>query len=63
MDKGKHGGAREGAGGKKPRIENKRESITVRLPPDLTIWLNEFGRNKGRIIERALRELRDRERA
>jgi uncharacterized protein (DUF4415 family) len=52
-----HGGARPGAGGKKPKLEGgKRETVTVRLPPDLIAWLEKFGREKGRLIEAALRK-------
>ena len=57
MSKG-HGGAREGAGRPLGKKDSKRESITIRLPPDLTIWLRSFGRQKGRIVEQALRQYR-----
>ena len=57
MNKG-HGGAREGAGRPAVKTSDKRESITIRLPPDLTSWLGSFGRQKGRIVEQALRQYR-----
>ena len=57
MSKG-HGGAREGAGRPVCKKESKRESITIRLPPDLTSWLGGFGRRKGRMVEQALRYYR-----
>lgn len=40
--------------GRKPE-PNKRQSITVRLPPDLIAWLGQFGRKRGEKIEEALR--------
>lgn len=40
--------------GRRPE-PNKRQSITVRLPPDLIAWLEQFGRKKGETIEAALR--------
>lgn len=46
--------------GRKPE-PNKRQSITVRLPPDVVAWLGQFGRKKGEQIEAALR--REMERA
>ncbi len=57
----KHGGAREGAGRPEGTTKpDKRESITIRLPPDLTDWLEVFGRGKGRVVEQALREFQER---
>jgi len=49
------GGKREGAGGGKPKLpaEEKRVSLTVRLPPALVEKLRKTGR-AGRIIEDAL---------
>jgi uncharacterized protein (DUF4415 family) len=57
----KHGGAREGSGRPQGKTKfDKRQPVTVRLPPDLIDWLEKFGRGKGRIIENALREFRER---
>ena len=52
------GGARKGAGRPLVKTDSKRESITIRLPPDLISWLGSFGRQKGRMVEQALRYYR-----
>lgn len=54
------GGARPGAGRPKgSTIPDKRQPVTVRLPPDLIEWLAKFGNKRGRLIEKALRHYRD----
>jgi hypothetical protein len=51
MNKPKHGGSREGAGRKKSN--DKKQSVSVRLPPDIIERLKKC--NKSQEIERALR--------
>jgi len=53
--KSSHGGTRDGAGRKKMDDTEKRQTIQVRLPPDLIERLEKFDRQKGRIVEQALR--------
>ena len=52
------GGTREGAGRPAGTTKtNNRQSITIRLPPDLIDQLNTLSRNmKGKFIEQAIRE-------
>jgi len=49
------GGTRKGSGGKKPKLpkDEKRITLSVRLPPALVEKLRDTGR-AGRIIEDAL---------
>lgn len=46
------GGKRPGAG--RPRAENKRVAVTVRLPPDLVDWLRAQPDSQSEVIRRAL---------
>lgn len=54
--KGRSGGARPGAGNKKIRVAGR---ITYRPEPDLQEWLNSQPEKKNRIINRAVRMLKD----
>lgn len=48
-----YGGRRPGAGRKK--LPNKKQSLTVRLPPWMIAWLRAQPDSSGVLIERALR--------
>ncbi|NOV29185.1 ribbon-helix-helix domain-containing protein [Methylomonas sp. ZR1] len=53
----KRGGNREGAGRKVGTTKpTAKQSLTIRLPPDLLKALDEFGRGKNRFIECAIRQ-------
>jgi uncharacterized protein (DUF4415 family) len=55
VTKSKRGGARAGAGRHKLAPDAKKQTITVRLSPDLMDWLDTFGRGRVAEIEKALR--------
>jgi len=49
------GGARKGAG--RPagsKKQNNRVSLTVRIPPSMSVWLEKQHMSKSRIVEKAV---------
>jgi len=47
----------------RPAVKNKRESITVRLKPEIRAWLKEQNTGAGAIIEELVQEQIDRDNA
>jgi hypothetical protein len=47
----------------RPSVENKRESFTVRLKPEIRAWLKEQNTGAGAIIEELVQEQMDRDNA
>jgi len=40
----------------RPKVLNKRESVTVRLKPELKEWLNSHNTSAGKVIELLIKE-------
>lgn len=49
---------RPGPGRPKLEADEKRQSLTIRLPPDLIAWLEPYGRGRSALVERAIRMLK-----
>lgn len=53
----KHGGIRQGAG--RPKVAQPKQSVSVRLHPEVLAWIDNQAENRAEVIERLVRAQKD----
>ncbi|MCF2947127.1 hypothetical protein L0668_03345 [Paraglaciecola aquimarina] len=53
----KHGGNRQGAG--RPKIAQPKQSISLRLHPEVIAWIDSQPENRAQVIEKLVRSRKD----
>ncbi|MGJ8679069.1 hypothetical protein [Paraglaciecola sp.] len=53
----KHGGQRQGAG--RPKIAQPKQSISLRLHPEVIAWIDSQPDNRAEVIEKLVRAQKD----
>lgn len=53
----KHGGTRRGAG--RPKIAQPKQSISLRLHPEIIAWIDKQSENRAEVIEKLVRSQKD----